>query len=156
MVRTYEKSGSACDSRVILLRGVQAVLTILPRRLCFSSVFTFNLFGWLERGTHLFAREAHSMSRSGRLPIHTPDRHRSAHHRAYQPREITRTLELETFHPFTHTQLPWPNGTDLSGRTSLYPPKKIKWPLMMGKEFPKPFLSFPTCSLRSRTPSIMR
>jgi hypothetical protein len=36
---TYEKPGSACDSRVVLLRGVQAVLTILSRRLCFSSVF---------------------------------------------------------------------------------------------------------------------
>jgi hypothetical protein len=36
---TYEKSGSACDSWVVLLRGVQAVLIILSRRLCFSSVF---------------------------------------------------------------------------------------------------------------------
>ena len=43
----------------------------------FCSVFHFIsiLDGWLERGTHLFARMAHSMSRSGRLPIHTPDRH---------------------------------------------------------------------------------
>ena len=41
------------------------------------SFFTFIFFGWLERGTHLFARMAHSMSRSGRLPIHTLDRYRS-------------------------------------------------------------------------------
>jgi len=43
----------------------------------FCSVFHFIsiLDGWLERGTHLFARMAHSMSRSGRLPIHTPGRY---------------------------------------------------------------------------------
>ena len=38
-VPTYEKSGSVCDSWVVLLRGVQAALNILSRRLCFSSVF---------------------------------------------------------------------------------------------------------------------
>jgi len=35
---TYEKPGSACDSRVVLLRGVQAMLIILSSRSCFSSV----------------------------------------------------------------------------------------------------------------------
>ena len=87
-----------------LPRGVQAAWTIPSRRLCFCSLFHFIsiLDGWLERGTHLFARRAHSMSRSRRLPIHTPGRYWSGSLRAYQPREMTHTLELETFHPFTH------------------------------------------------------
>jgi hypothetical protein len=75
----------------------------------FCSVFHFIsiLDGWLERGTHLFARfgafneplwkVAHSHTRpllgSGSL-------------RAYQPREMTHTLALEAFHPFTHTNQP--------------------------------------------------
>ena len=37
-VPTYEKSGSACDSRVVLLRGVQVMSAILSSRLCFCSV----------------------------------------------------------------------------------------------------------------------
>ena len=43
--------------------------------LCSLLYFIFIRYGWLERGTHLFARVAHSMSRSGRLPIHTPGRY---------------------------------------------------------------------------------
>jgi len=65
--------------------------------------FIFIVYGWLERGAHLFARGgafneplwkvAHSHTRpvlgSGLL-------------RAYQPREMTHIPGLETFHPFTH------------------------------------------------------
>ena len=69
--------------------------------------FIFILDGWLERGTHLFARfgafneplwkVAHS---------HTRPLLGSGSFRAYQPREMTHTLALEAFHPFTHTKLP--------------------------------------------------
>ena len=66
--------------------------------------FSFIVYGWLERGTHLFARcgafneplwkVAHS---------HTRPLFGSGSLRAYQPREMTHTLALEAFHPFTHT-----------------------------------------------------
>ncbi len=69
---TYEKSGSACDSRVVLLRGVQAILTIQSRRLFLSSIFSSVVLGWLERGNHLFARLAHSRGRSEGCPFTHP------------------------------------------------------------------------------------
>ncbi len=36
MRSTYEKSGSACDSQVVLPRGVQAMLAILSSRYVFA------------------------------------------------------------------------------------------------------------------------
>jgi hypothetical protein len=43
-------------SRVVLLRGVQAALSILELLMRFVLSLTSILNGWLERGTHLFAR----------------------------------------------------------------------------------------------------
>ena len=63
----------------------------------FLLLFISILDGWLERGTHLFARLAHSTSRSGRLPIHTLDRYWSGSLRAYQPREILTRWNLRLF-----------------------------------------------------------
>ncbi len=104
LTHTYEKSSSECVSRVALLRGVQAALIILSSSLCFSSVFSSIrfFFGWPERGNHLFARPGAFKGPLRSLPIRTPDRFRSCGSRAYQPRETTHTVELRTFHPFTH------------------------------------------------------
>jgi hypothetical protein len=48
---------------------------------------------------------AHSMSRSGRLPIHTPDRYLGQGHFGRTNHEKLLMPELEAFHPFTHTKL---------------------------------------------------
>jgi hypothetical protein len=76
LTHTYEKSGSACDSWLVLLRGVQAALVILSNGLCFSSIFIpRSSLGGLNAAVTYPRVEAHSMSRSRSLPIHTPDRY---------------------------------------------------------------------------------
>jgi hypothetical protein len=61
----YEKSDPACDSRAALLRGIQAVLPILSKSF-------FDLFLKSECCNHLFARSAHSRSRSEACPFTHP------------------------------------------------------------------------------------
>jgi hypothetical protein len=99
---TYEKSDPACDSWVVLLRGVQAALIILSRSLSFSSIFSSIFLGWPERGNHLFARPS---AFKGPLlkTAHSHTRPISVMWFSGLPTtRNTRTLELRTFHPFTH------------------------------------------------------
>lgn len=60
-----EKSDPACDSRVALLRGIRVMLPILSKSF-------FDLFLKSERCNHLFARSAHSRSRSEDCPLTHP------------------------------------------------------------------------------------
>ena len=85
---TSEKSDPACDSLVVLLRGVRAALIIRSKSLSFSWIVSSIFLGWAERGNHLFARPSAFKGPLRRLPIHTPDRSWSCGSRAYQPREI--------------------------------------------------------------------
>jgi len=102
---TYEKSDLARDSWVALLRGVQAVLTILSRSLCLSSIFSSILSFFL---VGLNAAITYSRVQSAfkgplrRLPIHTPDRCSVMWFSGLPTTRNTHTLELMTFHPFTH------------------------------------------------------
>ena len=103
VTHTYEKSDSACDSGAVLPRGVQVALTIVSSRLCVLFCFrTSILYGSLERGTHLFALGAFNEPLWKVAHSHTRPLLGSGSLRAYQRRELTHTLELEAFHPFTH------------------------------------------------------
>jgi hypothetical protein len=101
-IPTYEKSDPACDSRVALLRGVQAALIIPSKCLCFSPDLFLHFF-------LVGLNAAITYSRAWRIQGAAP----KVAHSHTRPISVmwfsglpttrnTHTLELRTFHPFTH------------------------------------------------------